>query len=142
MVLNQQQQRIIQVIDSSSSSLFSISHRIHDNPELGYQEKFASGLLCDTLAQNGFIVEREYVGIPTAFCARKGNGKGPRVAFLAEYDALPELGHGCGHNIIATSALSAGIGLGAVVDEMDGEVWVVGTPAEETPGAQPQESQN
>ena len=75
------------------------------------------------------------MGISTAFCARKGNGKGPRVAFLAEYDALPELGHGCGHNIIATSALSAGIGLGALVDQTGGEVWVIGTPAEETDGA-------
>lgn len=135
MEINEQQKRIIQVIDSESTSVFTISHRIHENPELGYQEKFASGLLCTTLEQHGFKVEREYVGIPTAFCARRGNGKGPRVAFLAEYDALPGLGHGCGHNIIATSALAAGIGLGAVVDELDGEVWVIGTPAEETDGA-------
>ncbi len=118
-----------------SANIFSISHRIHDNPELGYQEKFASGLLCDTLEQHGFTVEREYVGISTAFCARRGNGQGPRVAFLAEYDALPGMGHGCGHNIIATSALSAGIGLGAVIGELGGEVWVIGTPAEETDGA-------
>ena len=135
MVINQQQKTILQVIDSVSANIFSISHRIHDNPELGYQEKFASGLLCDTLEQNGFTVEREYVGLTTAFCARRGNGRGPRVAFLAEYDALPGLGHGCGHNIIATSALSAGIGLGAVIGELDGEVWVIGTPAEETDGA-------
>jgi len=135
MEINEQQKRIIQVIDSESTSLFSISHRIHENPELGYQEKFASDLLCDTLEQHDFKVEREFVGIPTAFCARRGNGQGPRVAFLAEYDALPELGHACGHNIIATSALSAGIGLGAVVGELGGEVWVIGTPAEETDGA-------
>src|SRR4030065_96429 len=115
MEINQQQERILQAIDSASTNLFSVSHHIHDNPELGYQEKFASGLLCDTLEQHGFKVEREYVGIKTAFCARKGKGKGPRVAFLAEYDALPGMGHGCGHNIISTSALSAGIGLGEVV---------------------------
>ena len=135
MEINEQQKRIIQVIDSESASLFSISHRIHENPELGYQEKFASGLLCDALEQHGFEVEREFVGIPTAFCAQRGNGQGPRVAFLAEYDALPDLGHGCGHNIIATSALSAGIGLGSMVGELGGEVWVIGTPAEETDGA-------
>lgn len=135
MEINQQQKKILQAIDTVAPLLYLISHRIHDNPELGYQEKYASGVLCDTLVQQGFEVEREFVGIPTAFCARRGNGKGPRVAFLAEYDALPELGHGCGHNIIATSALAAGIGLGAVVSEMDGEVWVVGTPAEETDGA-------
>jgi amidohydrolase len=135
MELNQHQNRIVQAIDSASANIFSISHNIHDHPELGYQEKFASALLCDTLEQYGFKVEREYVGIQTAFCARKGNGKGPRVAFLAEYDALPGLGHGCGHNIISTSALSAGIGLGEVIDETGGEVWVIGTPAEETDGA-------
>ena len=135
MEINQQQTKILQVIDAASTSLFSISHRIHDKPELGYQENFASGLLCETLEHQGFEVEREYVGIPTAFCARRGNGKNPRIAFLAEYDALPELGHGCGHNIIATSALAAGLGLGALVDEIGGEVWVIGTPAEETDGA-------
>ncbi len=135
MNLNTIQEKIITSIDAASDQVLKVSHQIHDHPELGYQEKFASGLLCDTLTQYGFEVEREFVGIPTAFCARRGNGKGPRVAFLAEYDALPDLGHGCGHNIIATAALSAGIGLGAHVGETGGEVWVIGTPAEETDGA-------
>jgi amidohydrolase len=135
MEINQQQQRILQAIDFASPRIFTISHEIHSHPELGYQEVFASNLLCEALEEQGFVVERGYVGIPTAFCARKGNGQGPRVAFLAEYDALPEIGHACGHNIIATSALSAGIGLGTVVGELGGEVWVIGTPAEETDGA-------
>ncbi len=135
MKLDTAQEKIIESIDAASEQIRDISHQIHDHPELGYQEKFASGLLCDALEQYGFEVEREFVGISTAFCARRGNGKGPRVAFLAEYDALPELGHGCGHNIISTSALSAGIGLGALVGETGGEVWVIGTPAEETDGA-------
>lgn len=135
MEINQQQKTIMQAIDSVTEEIFSISHQIHEHPELGYDLWFASGLLCETLERHGFTVERDYVGIPTAFRARKGKGNKPRVAFLAEYDALPEIGHACGHNIIATSALSAGIGLGAVIDELDGEVWVIGTPAEETDGA-------
>jgi amidohydrolase len=134
MKLDQQQERIVQAIDAATETILSVSHQIHDHPELGYQEIFASGLLADTLAAHGFEVERSYVDIPTAFCARKGNKQGPRVAFLAEYDALPVVGHGCGHNMIATSALSAGIGLGTVISELEGEVWVVGTPAEETDG--------
>jgi amidohydrolase len=135
MILDARQEKILQAIDAAAESILSTSHQIHDHPELGYQEVFASGLLADTLAAHGFEVERGYAGIPTALCARKGNGRGPRVAFLAEYDALPGIGHGCGHNIIATSALSAGIGLGEVVTELEGEVWVIGTPAEETDGA-------
>jgi amidohydrolase len=135
MEISRHQQKILQAIDSASTCLFSVSHQIHQKPEMGYQEKFASGLLCDTLAQYGFTVERGYAGIPTAFCARRGKGQGPRVAFLAEYDALPDLGHGCGHNIIATSALAAGIGLGEIMAEIPGEVCVIGTPAEETDGA-------
>ncbi len=129
------QHRIMQAIDAAASQILAISHQIHANPELGYQEKFASSLLCTALEQYGFAVERGYAGIETAFCARRDSGGRPRVAFLAEYDALPVVGHGCGHNIIATSALAAGVGLAAVVEETGGEVWVIGTPAEETDGA-------
>jgi amidohydrolase len=134
----------------------SISHAIHDRPELGKEEVFASGLLADALGARGFEVERGYAGLPTAFlAARRGRGPGsgsgtrlgPRIAFLAEYDALPGIGHGCGHNVICSSALGAGIGLAAALDAMagggaavlgaapHGEVLVVGTPAEETDGA-------
>jgi amidohydrolase len=134
MDLDSKQQKIIQAIDEAASQLLEISHQIHDHPELGYQEKFASSLLATTLEKFGFRVEKNYVGIETAFCARKGNGKSPRVAFLAEYDALPGVGHGCGHNIIGTAALAAGIGLGTIISELEGEVWVIGTPAEETDG--------
>ncbi len=135
MTINAQQGNILQAIENSATTILEVSHQIHANPELGYEEVYASGLLAHTLEAYGFEVETGYAGIPTAFCARKGSGKGPRVAFLAEYDALPEVGHACGHNIIATSALGAGIGLGAVVEKIGGEVWVIGTPAEETDGA-------
>ena len=135
MELSTLQQLIIQAVEEARDTILDVSHQIHAHPELGYEEVFASGLLMQTLEEHGFQVEKGYSGIPTAFCARKGTGNGPRVAFLAEYDALPVVGHGCGHNMIATSALGAGIGLGAVVAQSGGEVWVVGTPAEETDGA-------
>ncbi len=135
MELDNRQSRIIQTIDHAAEEIIQISHQIHDHPELGYQEVFASRLLVEMLEKQGFQVEKGYAGIETAFCARKGSGVGPRVAFLAEYDALPGIGHGCGHNIIATSTLAAGIGLGALVNETGGDVWVIGTPAEETDGS-------
>ncbi|MGD0612309.1 MAG: M20 family metallopeptidase [Anaerolineales bacterium] len=135
MQLNKQQRRILETIDSAADRMISVSHQIHDRPELGSSETFASGLLADTLEELGFEVERGFAGIPTAFRARKGSSRGPCVAFLAEYDALPEIGHGCGHNIIATSALTAGVGLGALIPELPGQVIVFGTPAEETDGA-------
>jgi len=132
---NDRQERIVQAIEGAAADILSVSHQIHAHPELGYEEVFASTLLADTLERYGFTVERGYAGMATAICARKGPGDGgPRVAFLAEYDALPEIGHACGHNVIATSALAAGIGLGAVIDELGGEVLVIGTPAEETDG--------
>lgn len=135
MELDNRQSRIIQHIDNAASVIIETSHQIHAHPELGYQEVFASNLLVEILQKFGFKVEKGFAGIETAFCARKGSGSGPRVAFLAEYDALPGIGHGCGHNIIAASALGAGIGLGSIIKETGGDVWVIGTPAEETDGA-------
>ena len=105
---------------------------IHDEPELGHQEFKASALLASELEGLGFEVEKGTSGLPTAFKAvRRGKGDGPTVAIIAEYDALPELGHACGHNIIATAALGAAAGLSAVMGELDGTVIVFGTPAEE-----------
>ena len=136
MKLDATQEKIKAAIDAASNQVLDVSHQIHDHPELGNQEFFASGLLVQTLRGHGFEVETGFAGLETAFCACKGKpGSHPVVAFLAEYDALPEIGHACGHNIICTSALSAGIGLGSAIGEMQGQVWVVGTPAEETVGA-------
>lgn len=134
MKLDNRQDCIIQAIEDAAPQIISVSHQIHDRPELGYEEVFASQLLSKTLEDFGFEVEMGFAGMPTAFCARKGKGDGPKVAFLAEYDALPEVGHACGHNVIATTALSAGIGLGSIINEIPGEVLVIGTPAEETDG--------
>ena len=134
MILNPHQNKIIAAIDAAASEIISVSHQIHAKPELGYEEFFASKLLEDTIESHGFQVERGLAGIPTAFRARKGNPEGPRVAFLAEYDALPEIGHACGHNVIAASALAAAIGLGSIAAELPGQVQLIGTPAEETSG--------
>ncbi|GAF83382.1 unnamed protein product, partial [marine sediment metagenome] len=103
--------------------------------ELGSEEFKAAEFLTGELEKNGFDVERGILDMPTAFCATyRGRGRGPRVAVLAEYDALPGVGHGCGHNLIAASAIGAGIAASKVMDKLDGEVLVVGTPAEEGRG--------
>ena len=136
MEFNPIQEKIIHAIDDAAESIISVSHKIHDHPELGYDEVFASDLLINTLESLGFKVERGAAGLETAFLARKGTPRGRVVGFCAEYDALPELGHACGHNVIATSALAAGIGLGAALEkDFPGEVVVIGTPAEESDGA-------
>jgi amidohydrolase len=91
--------------------------------------------LSDLLEARGFVVERGVAGLPTAFVAGiQGNDTGPTVAFLAEYDALPGLGHACGHNLIATAALGAGLAMQAVLPKLAGAIQVIGTPAEETGG--------
>ncbi len=136
MKLDATQEKIMASIEAASDQVLVVSQQIHDHPELGNQEFFASSLLVQTLREYGFETETGFAGLETAFCARKGKpGSTPVVAFLAEYDALPEIGHACGHNIICTNALCAGIGLGSVMDQLEGQVWVVGTPAEETVGA-------
>jgi amidohydrolase len=117
-------------IDSSSPKLGELSQKIHDNPEIAMQEHKASAWLTDFLKEHGFKVEKGIAGMPTAFKATYGKGK-PVIAFLAEYDALPKIGHGCGHNLIATSAVAAGLGTKLAVDELGGSVIVFGTPAEE-----------
>ncbi|PKB80505.1 MAG: hypothetical protein BZY88_08590 [SAR202 cluster bacterium Io17-Chloro-G9] len=123
-------------IDSAREELVGIARDIHAHPELNYQEHHAAKLLSDTLDQHGFIVERGVGGVETAFRATLsgGAGEGPTVAILAEYDALPEIGHGCGHNLIAMAALGAGLGAKANLAVLPGRVVVIGTPAEEGGG--------
>ena len=105
--------------------------RILRHPELGYEEVQASRWLREALARGGFHVEKELGGLPTAFRAYRSNGAGPTIAFLAEYDALPEIGHGCGHNLIGPAAIGAALGLAALFPQITGQVCVIGTPAEE-----------
>ena len=117
-------------IDTARDELTALSRRIHASPELGYEEEQASGWLEETLDAAGFAVEPGICGLPTAFRATKGSGP-LHIVVCAEYDALPGIGHACGHNIIAASAVGAGIGAGAVADDAGLTVTVMGTPAEE-----------
>ncbi|MBI4611874.1 MAG: M20/M25/M40 family metallo-hydrolase, partial [Candidatus Rokubacteria bacterium] len=124
-----------QAADRMADELERLSHRIHASPELGYQEVKASAWLCEFLEAKGFKVERGVAGVETAFRATIEAGAGPTIAILCEYDALPGIGHACGHNVIATSGVGAGAALAAVKDRLPkGRVQVIGTPAEEGGG--------
>ena len=127
--------QIAAAVDRLGDELESLSHRIHDNPELGYHEVKASAWLTEFLADQGFKVERGVAGVDTAFRATIETGDGPTIAILCEYDALPAIGHACGHNVIATAGVGAGAGLAAVRDRLPhGRILVIGTPAEEGGG--------
>ncbi len=133
MNIDELKKSIIEDVENQSRSLKEITRKIHSNPELGFHEEQASELLTDYLKGNDFTVELGICRLPTAFKAVYGKGK-PEIAILAEYDALPEIGHACGHNIIATSAVGAGVAARLAVDEYGGSVLVIGTPAEELYG--------
>jgi metal-dependent amidase/aminoacylase/carboxypeptidase family protein len=126
---------IARAIDNLGDDLEALSRKIHDNPELGYLEVKAAGWLTEFLAGQGFKVERGVGGVETAFRATIETGDGPTIAILCEYDALPQIGHACGHNAIATAGVGAGAGLAAVRDKLPkGRLHVIGTPAEEGGG--------
>jgi amidohydrolase len=128
-------QRAVAKIDALRDELTRISTQVHCNPELAFQEFKAVSLITDTMSEYGFHVERGIGGLETAFRAEvQGKPGGPTIAILAEYDALPEIGHACGHNIIATAALGAGIAVQSVIDRLQGTIVVMGTPAEEGGG--------
>ena len=124
---------IIGEIDSRGHELGKLSLKIHANPELGFQEVKAAAWLTRYLEENGFSMERGICELPTAFRGSYGAGK-PVIAILAEYDALPDFGHACGHNIIATCAVGAGVASKLAVDQFGGSIVVIGTPAEELYG--------
>jgi amidohydrolase len=121
-------------VDAVAAALIETSDWMADHPELGYQEHGATERLTALLEAVGARVERGIAGLPTAFNAEltPDAADGPRVALVAEYDALPDVGHGCGHNIIATAAIGAGMALARLAPELPGRVAVVGTPAEES----------
>jgi len=121
-------------IDTLRPELERIGRDIHANPEIGYEERQAVAWLTALLREHGFDVEVGVANTPTAFVATRRNGTGPSIAFLSEYDALRGLGHGCGHNLIATASTGAGIGLAEALDRVAGRVQVIGTPAEEGGG--------
>ena len=131
--IQQLKSRITAEVEALQEQLIDLSLRIHAHPEIAFQEEQASAWLTEYLEGHGFRVERGICDLPTAFRAERGEGA-PRVALLAEYDALPGIGHGCGHNIIATASVGAGVAVDAVREEVGGSVVVIGTPAEEVYG--------
>ncbi len=120
-------------LEGERDALIALSHRIHAHPEVGFEEERAAGWLCDDLANAGFAVTRGVGDLPTAFVARAGRGP-LHVAFCAEYDALPGIGHACGHNMIAAMAVGAAAAAATVADDVGLTVSVIGTPAEEGGG--------
>lgn len=129
-------QRIASTIDTHAEAWIELSRFIGENPELGHEEWLASARLKEELQAHGFSIQSPVLDLPTAFIATYESGKpGPVAAFLCEYDALPELGHACGHHLICTMGLAAAVGLKQVIDEIGGTIRVYGTPAEETKGA-------
>ena len=126
--------RVCDEIDRIAPELLDVSHRIHERPELGFEEHHAHDLLTGVLADHGLAVQRGAYGVDTAFEARAGDGDGALVAVVCEYDALPGIGHACGHNIIAASGLGAGLALASMAGEAGARVAVMGTPAEEGGG--------
>lgn len=130
--MDNKKQKIAETVEAAREDLLKLSKNIHDNPELGFEEFKAVDFISETLENHGFSVEKGYGGLPTSFRAdAKGNGDGPTVAFLAEYDALNGIGHGCGHNLIATCAVGAFLGLSSLLDSLPGRICIIGTPAEE-----------
>ena len=126
-------QRICAHVDAQRDQLIGLSRRIHDAPELKFDEHRAATWLVEYLTSQGLTVERGVYGLPTAFVARVGSGT-PRVAILCEYDALPGIGHACGHNIIAAAGAGAGVALAAGIADIGGSVVILGTPGEEGGG--------
>lgn len=125
-------QRIVSLVDAVANDLVEVSHEIHAHPEQNFEEHFASELLTRVATQHGLVAERGMYGTDTSVAAEVGSG--PLVCVMSEYDALPDIGHGCGHNVIAAAGLGAAIALAAVAGEAGGRLRWLGTPAEEGGG--------
>jgi amidohydrolase len=129
------QRRIVASVDALRDEIAETNRWLFEHPELSNEEFASSKYLAARAAKHGFEVEMGVAGLPTAFRGvRKPTFRGKRMAYLAEYDALPGVGHGCGHNMIGTIGTYAAIALGSVVDDLPGDVALFGTPAEETDG--------
>ena len=133
-MLTEYRKQLITEIDIQSDKLWEISTALFNEPEIGFKEYKACNILTESLRSAGYIIETGIGGLDTAFRATLGDDSGPRIAILAEYDALVGLGHACGHNLIAGAAVGAGIGLASIITKLAGQIQVIGTPAEETDG--------
>ncbi len=135
MNIQQLKKTIEQRVASLEPILWDVVMKLYNNPEIAFEEFQSSALLMDILQEYEFDVDRGVGGLETAFKATKsGRAEGHTVAILAEYDALPEIGHACGHNLIAAAGLGAGLAVAAVMDQLPGRIQVIGTPAEEGGG--------
>ncbi|MGH7187187.1 MAG: M20/M25/M40 family metallo-hydrolase, partial [Pseudomonadota bacterium] len=135
--LDQAKSKVAEAVDRLADDLEKISLQIHGNPELCFKEEKAAAWLTEFLEKQGARVERGIGGLPTAFRATiAGQGAGPTIAIMAEYDALPNIGHACGHNVIATAGAGAGAALAVALTTLPaaGRIQVIGTPAEEGGG--------
>ena len=131
--LVQAKQEVCGYIDSIASELIDVSHSIHAKPELGYEEHFAHQCLTEILEEKGLQVKTGAYELETAFEATAGSS-GPIVSLLCEYDALPGIGHACGHNIIAAAGIGAGLASSNHAENLNGRLRILGTPAEEGGG--------
>ncbi len=126
--------RLAAAVEAARDEIIDLSHRIHANPEPAFEERQAAGWIAERLRAHGYEVTAPAGSLETAIRATLRGGRGgdgPRIGILAEYDALPGLGHGCGHNTMAASGVGAAIALAAIADELPGEIVFLGTPAEE-----------
>jgi len=135
MEFSELRQQVLATIDHEAERLKQIALALHARPEVGGEERFAAETLTAYAAERGLQVARGLADVETSFQATARHGNGAKVAFLAEYDALPGIGHACGHNLIAMASTAATIGLASVLGEVQGQVALFGTPAEETNGA-------
>ena len=126
-------QAVSAAVEAAADDLVALSHDVHEHPELGYEEHYAAAAVASVLTASGHEAEVGAYGLPTAVRARAGSGR-PRVAILAEYDALPGIGHACGHNVICATAVGAFLAAAHVVADLDGSIELIGTPAEEGGG--------
>jgi amidohydrolase len=127
-------QRVAEAVEAARDEIIDLSHRIHADPEPAFEEHHASAWVAEALRRHGFEVEHPAGSLATAVRATRRGGRGgdgPRIGILAEYDALPGLGHGCGHNTMAASGVGAAVALAAIADDLRGEIVFLGTPAEE-----------
>jgi amidohydrolase len=131
MSLDQLKKDVCSAVDDLRAELLGLSHAIHDEPELALEEFKAAKRLADAVESHGIKTQREAFGLKTGYAAEFGKAGGPNIAILSEYDALPGIGHACGHNIIATSGYGAAIALSKLNGRLPGRVRYLGTPAEE-----------
>jgi amidohydrolase len=126
--------RLAAAVEANRDAIVELSHRIHANPEAAYEERQAAAWVAEELARHGYEVQAPAGRLDTAIRATRRGGRdedGPRIGILAEYDALPGLGHGCGHNTMAASGVGAAIALASIAEELAGEIVFLGCPAEE-----------